>query len=97
MAGQATRQLASRPPARDSAFGGGKSRAAASRAIGGGQSVFGLQQRIHFPAAMDISGLIAAPAPRASVAAETSGAVTVWRQCRDIYATTLGAMRAARG
>ena len=72
-AGQASRQLPIRPPGRDSAFGGGKSRAAASRAGGGGQSAFGLQQRMHVPAAIDISGLIAAPAPSASVVADPAG------------------------
>jgi len=81
--GHATRQLATRPPGRDSAFGGGKSRAAASRTGGGGQSAFGLQQRMHFPAAIDISGLIAAPAQKTSVVAGPSGEGYVWRRRRQ--------------
>ena len=48
-------------PARNSAFAGGESRVAGTKGVTGKQSIFGLQQRMHVPAAMDISGLITAP------------------------------------
>lgn len=72
-ASQPSRQPAARVRGRDSAFGGGVGRAAVSRAVNGGQAAFGLRQRMQVPAAMDISGLIAAPAPRAASVPEPTG------------------------
>ena len=70
---QASKQLAARAPARNSAFGGGGGRAAGLKSSAGGLSVLGLQQRMHVPAAMDISGLITAPSKPAA-GRERSGA-----------------------
>ena len=85
--GQASRQRAARAPVRGSAFGADMSRGAAFRASGGGQqSAFGLQQRMQIPAAMDISGLLAAPAPTATLAAEPTGVgphLLAGRLCRS--------------